>query len=172
MAVYIRHAKDRQKGSDTRIDTSLTSEGKEHAYSVGKRLFKKFGVPDEIRTSPFNRCRQTAFALAKYVEFRGGNVSVWVDPNLCRLTDQENARVRPDTAESGKILLECKSQFKRRVQSHSKHALEKYFTTGKVIWYVTHALVVKTAAKTHQMPCPGLVDPCAWIDLATTQCKW
>lgn len=172
MAVFVRHGHDRLHSHDTDIDTSLTQNGVAEAEEVGRTLYRRFGAPAEIRTSPFMRCRQTAFALAAYARRKyGQEIRVVVDETLCRFTDAHRARVRGDTAQFD-VLLESKRRFIARVQRLASRAVDRYLTSGAPVWFVTHAIVVKHAARAHRIRSPKLIDSCAWVDLVTGQHKW
>lgn len=173
MALFIRHGKDRySRSTDTRIDTSLTSSGKDQARYTGKTLFRMYGAPSEIRCSPFKRGRETARRLAEYAKRHGYDVPIIVDIGLSRYTNQDTARLRGDTAKYGEIPLEEKHEFKRRVREYSEAARDRFFETGKIVWYVTHGIVVRGACKHFEMRCPHMVGSCQWADIITANSQW
>lgn len=175
MAVFIRHANDdRIKFEDTTNDTSLTRLGKRHAKKTCKQLYSQIGVPAEIRCSSYNRCRETAQEMVDYLykNYRI-KVTISVDYRLSRFTGSgSGGRVRQDTADYGYIAYESHDAFVKRAHKYAARAVQKHLHSGRVVWYVSHAIFVKNAARRHYANPPKTLNSCAWVDLITRRSSW
>ena len=145
--IYIRHGKDK-RGSHAH-DEKLTSEGKREIEEFTENLVKEYGIPDIIYYSPFHRTRHTAkYMLRKIVEMRTDDkrIKLKLEPKIGRFFTKEqkyNPDVRKSTYKKGVIVEERWDEFKDRIELQMNTILEE----DKVIWNITHSLVILQVAK-------------------------
>lgn len=142
--VIFRHADDRVK-SVHKQDPPITKSGKKNTRVFAQDLIRKYGVPHEVRISPFRRTRETFEALEKEL---GDYKNVYVDINLSRhfsKKERKKPKVSDETLQYEIPIDEDTRKFRERVRTCAK-SLRSY-DENKTIWIITHALVVKEMAK-------------------------
>jgi len=157
--IYIRHGKDK-RGSH-KHDEKLTKEGKKEVEAFTEKLVEEYGIPDIIYYSPFHRTRHTAkYMLRKIIELREDEtktVKLKLDMNLGRFFTRKQKK-RPDVREStyrkGIIIEERWEEFKDRVEKQMSSIIKE----DKIIWNITHSLVLLQVAKLNNIERSHHVD--------------
>jgi broad specificity phosphatase PhoE len=150
MHIFIRHGNDEKKG-DYLQDHSLNDEQKykDDIINHTHDLIKTYGVPDIVYCSPFHRARQTIHIMEKILS---SDVKIYVNPKLSRFFSKKeklNPSVKRKTLKYHPPIDESGKEFKQRVDQ-----IIKNYKSPKIIWYVTHYLVIKRIAKTHNQQIP------------------
>jgi len=149
MIIYIRHGKDENSGY--KHDERLTREGKEEVKDFVEKMVKKYGFPHIIYYSPFYRTRQTTkYMLKKINEMnRDIKIKIQLEPKLGRFftsKERSNPDVHPSTLEKEAIIDKSSKYFKKRVKKQL-YSCKKKSEEGKIIWNITHSLVILRVAK-------------------------
>lgn len=144
--LYIRHGKDKE--SKYKHDEKLSMEGKKEILEFTEQLITEHGIPDVIYYSPFRRTQQTAkYMLKKLNEITDKKILYKSDVNLGRFFTKDQRykpSVRKSTFKKGVLIDERYEEFKERVAEH----LESMQTNEhKIIWNITHSLVILQVAK-------------------------
>jgi len=154
MHIFIRHGNDTKKG-DYLQDHSLNDNQQyiDDIINHTKDLINTYGQPDIIYCSPFHRARQTLHIMQQVLSY---HVKIYVNTKLSRFfskKEQLNPSVKRKTLKYHPPIYESGKEFKQRVD----HIIKNY-KQNKMIWYITHYLVIKRIAKNynqtipHQMP--------------------
>lgn len=142
MIIFIRHSKEDKKISKHRFDEHISLEGKISAENLGEKIIRKFGSPDIIYTSPYNRTLETAKAL-----INESNNELYFLNELSRFyPKREPIDLSEKTKDEQVPLHETKTQFKKRIKKLLKF-LKKESKKYDLIWCVTHTSVLKEIAK-------------------------
>lgn len=152
MRVFLRHGDD---GKKPEHDPELIKEGRKHAEKLAPKLVKKYGMPELILVSPFQRTIQTAKAMANEINFKGRLV---IDNRLSRYfnsSEQKKPKITKETLAYDPPIKESKKEFRKRVDKHIKIITDKYL---KNVWVITHALVLKRVAKHFKVKIPDTLD--------------
>jgi broad specificity phosphatase PhoE len=150
MLIYIRHACDEDDDPTHAHDRHITTSGRRRAFRRAKRLIKRYGRPDEIRYSPFQRTRETLRAMATVLP----GVKFIADTGLSRYfsaREQKDPQVDPTTKKQEIPIYETKHSFRQRVDTH---IADRQKHKGKLVWCITHALVYKWIAKHYKIRIP------------------
>ena len=148
--IYIRHAdKEYVNGDSIRFkhDPGITETGKNKTKDLANILVDKWGLPDMILTSPYERTRQTAKILNSELETR---VPMYIDSDLSEYLGNHREvplDVKEETAKHNPPHPETFPDMKLRVKNH--HIKIQRYLSGKenvVVWIVTHGLVIKQIA--------------------------
>lgn len=172
MAIYIRHAKDKYVKGDKEYDTSLTQNGLQDAFNLGKKLVELYGTPDVIYCSPFRRARQTARTMVKSL---GLKVPIYVDINLSRYPGTEkdySDKVRDDTKKYGFLLRETKDEFKVRVKKHVEWVKSICKKNNLLVWVISHAVVITRVCKYLEISFPEHLKSRDWINIRDGESSW
>ena len=150
----MRHGND-NKISHYKHDHSLKSDliYSEEILEKTKKLIKKYGYPKKIYCSPFKRVRETVDIIADYLESKGKDFEVKVDPNLSRYfssKERMDPRIRKTTKQYKPPLDENSKRFKKRVDK-AEHRIERNDCTT---WCITHYLVIKRITKNNDIDIP------------------
>lgn len=132
--LFLRHS-EKEKGTDP----SLTKKGKELCHNLTVPLLEKYFLPKKIVTSPFRRCRETAFELQlSLFELTENVVPIVIDPDFGEyLGPSFRGKLTDETMEFNPFQSENLSSFHSRIKRISEK-LE-----GET-WYITHGLLVTT----------------------------
>lgn len=156
MLIFVRHSKDTSRGAH-RHDGRIVKEGKKLAERSGRRLVKKYGTPDIIYCSPFQRTRETMESMIKGGKFET-RPSIILDTRLSRYfsgREKQDPSIFTSTEEYGIPINESWNEFKYRVRDFIKDLEKKdYFRKDIVVWVITHALVYKEIARKYRHKLP------------------
>jgi len=144
MKIFIRHGHD-GSNENYKQDPSLNFDYVDDIKKLTKQLIKKYGYPDIIYCSPFHRARQTAKIMNNIID-----VPIYVKPQCSRFfshKEQLKPSVKQNTLRYKPPIIETKDEFKQRVDTLLK-------PKNKIIWYITHYLVIKRIAKTQSQSIP------------------
>lgn len=163
--LYIRHSEKTHKNGESPIfplDPDLTDHGKNLAKNKFQFLYKKFGTPKKIITSPFLRTRQTAQIAQDIIyENTGCLVEIYVDnflgefvSNKHKFIDKSSA-LTPETLQYDPFYLENWNQFIERINYFTKNN-NNYDNT----WYITHGLIIQCISKNmgKKISYPGILE--------------
>jgi len=148
--IYIRHGKDKKDGYEH--DESLTKQGKYETIDFTEKLVEEHGLPDIIYYSPFYRARQTRKAMMKSIrKYKKENninkeVELILEPRIGRFFTRRQSKypdIRNSTLKKGAIIEERSEEFKKRVEEQ----LNEIRKSKKVIWNITHSLVILHVAR-------------------------
>jgi len=144
--ILIRHACDDADHTDIKHahDAPLCNNPKHNKDDI-QQLVKTLCLisgeePDQIYTSPLERCVLTAKRMKKSLET---NPEIIIEPNMSRhftYSEQEKPDISKKSIKRGTPITESKKEFERRIEKHL-NKIEK--SKIRVIWCVTHALVMK-----------------------------
>ena len=149
MIIYFRHGKDKNVGY--KHDERITKEGKIEIENFAVKMVEEYGLPDIICYSPLYRTRQTAkYIIRKIEEIKDDvNIKLLLDPRLGRFftgKERDNPDIHRSTYEKGPIIYESKNGFKKRVKKQLQFC-KKRRNEGKIIWNITHSLVILRVAE-------------------------
>ena len=157
--IYIRHGDDHDKDPKYEQDHEITKSGKKDCKRVAEKLIEKYGHPDMIRVTPFLRGVQTVKAMKDVLKAK---TEIVFDANLSRFfskREKKNPSVAPETLEFKPPIMETRKEFHKRTSKHYKKMKKgKYFQKGKMIWCITHALVLKAVAEKADVSLPDHYD--------------
>jgi broad specificity phosphatase PhoE len=105
------------------------------------------GEPEMIFTGPLLRCVDTAKRMMKVLT---GKPELIIDPNVSRYfshSEQEKPKISKKSIERETPITESKREFEKRIEKHLNR-VEK--SKVRVIWCITHALVMKRVDKLNQ----------------------
>lgn len=158
--VYIRHApKEYRNGyapqGKYQHDAPILATSIDQCHEMGKNLIQSYGFPKMIVVSPFYRTRQTAKEMMV-----SGHVStnhIFVDTNVSEFLGNQQGYidVNPETfgycKDDAVTLAETIPDLRRRVEKHLEmmQIIEEQVSSPpddsyRVIWIVTHGLVIST----------------------------
>lgn len=157
--IYIRHGNDEHPEKTYKHDPLLIDKGIKDIKRVTKLLVKKYGFPKIIYTSPFRRAVLTTEIMIKTIKKMGGKVpKLFLSNSISRYfskREQQNPLIAPETrANKPPIYESYNSTFRERVQNHLQKMDRLYEYKRYDVWCVTHALVYKQIALTHNIPIP------------------
>jgi broad specificity phosphatase PhoE len=139
--IYLRHGDKGYKNGQSETDKHdppLTAEGREESRRVALELWARYGSPQYIVTSPYERARMTAIEMASVLP---EPVDIWCDNRLSEYLGNhysEPLDVTPETEQYGPPHPERIRDLKTRIRKHFYQRTE-----GKgLIWHVTHGLVI------------------------------
>lgn len=158
MLIYIRHSEDDDTDPTYQHDPHLTDRGKKLARHQGKKLIRKYGLPDIIFYSPFRRTRETL----NYMLYDLSNKDYDKIETVCELDasryfskrDKLNPDVAKSTLSKDIPIYENMSDFSSRINSLSKK-LSKLHRRNYVIWCITHTTVYKQLADIYHLDLPN-----------------
>jgi len=139
MIIYIRHAEDKE--GKYKHDAKITEKGKKKSTSLGKKLIKKYGLPNSVLCGPMRRTIKTAKYMAKNAAKNVGS-HMREDRGLSRYftgSEQKHPGVHPKYKKRIPIG-GSHEKFKERVRKHIERVKDH---KGKIIWCITHTLVIK-----------------------------
>lgn len=161
MIIYIRHANDEESNPKYKHDTHITREGKKQIVKFIHKLVKKYGYPDRIYFSPFQRCKETVMEMINEIIFMktgsypkhclkcySYNIELIKDSNLSRYftkKDRNKPSVSRKTLKCKVPVNESHSDFHERIEKHIMTV--KNNNNNEVIWCITHAIVFKKIGK-------------------------
>jgi hypothetical protein len=144
--VVIRHACDEKDHTTVKHkhDSDLCNNKKHNhddILEVVKELVERCaGEPDQIFTSPLERCVATAKQMSKCLK---NKPEIVIERNMSRFfskSEQEHPEISKRSLKRGVPITETKKEFEHRIEKHL-NKMEK--SPVRVIWCVTHALVMK-----------------------------
>jgi broad specificity phosphatase PhoE len=137
----IRHGKE-DKESSHRFDEHLSKNVVSFTQKFGEKLSEKFGKPDIVYTSPYQRTAETAKNITSHLD-----VENYFLPLLARFyPSNQPVDISEATREKKVPIHESKSKFNKRIMKLIKF-LRKESKKYKLIWCVTHTSVIKKLAK-------------------------
>lgn len=171
MIIYIRHANDEEHNPDFKHDPHITKKGKRKIIKLTHKLIKKYGFPDKIFFSPFQRCTETAMTMINEIVFMqtgkrknycikcySYNIQMRTDNTLSRyFTDKDklSPSVSPKTMKNKIPIYESKDKFSKRVHKHVSNIKNM---EHNVTWCITHAITYKKIAKHFNISTPHRID--------------
>lgn len=158
MLIYIRHGHDEDPDPTYRHDNKLSSKGHKQVKDKVRELIKLYGIPDMILISPFRRTKETASVMKKYIskEYPNSKTKSYYDSRLSRYFTSKERRdpdISPATDDKVIPIDEGNKEFRRRVKKHVKE-ISKSKYKKKIIWCVTHTLVIKRVAEIFETSVP------------------
>lgn len=151
--VMIRHACDEPDHTETKYkhDPGLcnnSQHNKEDIIKVVKELCAHCGgEPEQIYTSPLERCFLTAKRMRKCLKEKP---PVILEPNMSRYfspSEQERPEISKKSMHRGVLITESRKEFESRIE---KHLTKMEKSPIRIIWCITHALVMKRADNLNQ----------------------
>lgn len=142
MIILIRHANDEDSEQTFAHDHHVQKREINAAKRTGKKLRKRYGVPDHIYTSPFRR----TIATTKLLMGKHDSTHVHVSRGAGRFFtkgNQKHPQVSPDTLAYGVNVNETKEEFRQRVRNFCR----KVKRVEGNVWIVTHAYTFKSIAR-------------------------
>lgn len=172
MIIYLRHGSDEGEDPTFAHDQKvvMTKENQEDITKVGKFLVAKYGTPDMIVCSPFKRAKDT-FDIMKKTGVIAPDYKLFVDTRVGRYfsSKEKNAgpEVRQETLEMGAKVYDPWDKFKERVYRHVDQVTADGFTKSrhKIMWVITHTLVIKEVAKYLNFEMPEYYEFLQWVCL-------
>lgn len=160
MIIYIRHSDDEDNDPTFIHDPKLTSKGVKLAHKKGKKLIKKYGIPEIIYLSPFRRAKQTLAQLLLYLsEEQKNKIQIIEDPLLSRYFSsgqQKKVDVHRDTKRANIPVKENKDKLNKRVKTQVEKMKENDFhINDQVIWCITHAIIIKKISSRFHVETPS-----------------
>lgn len=147
MLLYIRHGNDETNGH--RHDHRLARKGRFEVKYVTKRLIRQYGVPDIVYYSPMQRSVDTVAYMKKYLP----KSKFIMDRTMSRFfssKEQADPSVYPSTLKRKIPIYENKRTFRLRCIDRYQELRD----SNKIIWCVTHALVMKAIAQITETKLP------------------
>lgn len=143
MLILIRHAEEDETNTPSKYshDANITKKGAELARTVAKRLIRKYGHPSVIYLSPFKRTRQT-------VESMNVKAKTIVDNRVSKYFTKRQSispKIHSSTQSLSPPIAESKEQVLKRIREFVFS-----ITSTNVVWVVTHAIILKYAAKLYE----------------------
>lgn len=151
--IIIRHADDDSSNQKYKHDQKITKQGKYKSKDLSKKLIKKYGSPDEIVYGPMIRTKQTALAMLSQVK---STVTLRRDNRISRFfnsSEQRNPSVSTVTIGDNIPIKETKEEFYNRCKAFTREKIKPYMKSNKVLWVVTHTLVIKNVFKILNKEC-------------------
>jgi broad specificity phosphatase PhoE len=143
MVIYLRHGDDR--GDDVyRHDRRLNDRGRKKAAKEAKRLIDKYGHPDTVFVSPFQRAIETLDCMTTHFS---RPVDIHRDRRIAQyLSDKQRAApsISPQTLEVITIH-EDRDAFRKRTADHVEDVCRRE-SAGAAIWCITHQVVIEEVA--------------------------
>ena len=169
----MRHGDDDHNNNDKdkghRHDQGLTFKGVEEAKRLASYLVSKFGEPDVIYCGPFLRTIETLRAMKKIVK---KDTRAIVDNDLSRYfssSEKKDPSIHKDTMKRKVPITENWSHFKKRVHRHIRHMREHgHVEDNKIVWVITHALVLKIISKYFNVKLPPHFNFLEWFLIRST----
>lgn len=144
--LFIRHGKDTP--DEHKYDERLSNSGKEDIRVLTEKLIEEHGIPEIIYYSPFHRTRQTTKIILKEIKsnhnIKVKSVCDWRLSRYFTERQRKNPDIRKDTRSKGAPLNETWSEFKKRAL---KQLEDMESSEEKVIWCITHTLVLSCIIK-------------------------
>ena len=152
--IYIRHGEDTRDGY--KYDERLTRYGKKSVKKITIELIEEHGFPDIIHYSPYYRTRQTKRLMLKVInETLNKELPITnCDFRLSRFftkSQRKTPDIRRDTRKRGAPIKESWKGFKRRIAEHLSEIGDDDNNDYKVIWCVTHTLVLDYIINNHDI---------------------
>lgn len=154
--LYIRHAEKAHKNGERNAvfahDPELTKNGKLKSIEYGKELVEKYGPPNVIYSSPFERTRQTMNCLASSIPDIT-NLRSYSCNDLSEFLGNwkpHQVKLRPETAKCNPPICDHKT-FEENVARHIEE-FKKIDHSNLVIWVITHRKSIREIAKNFELP--------------------
>lgn len=167
MIVYIRHGHDEYDDATHRHDHKLTDKGASKSVRLARKLIKKYGKPDIIYVSPFQRTIGTAQAMCETK--RIGKPQIVVDTDLSRVfsgKEQKDPSVATCTQDYKVPIKESRRQREKRIRHHvRKMKHEDHLNSGQVVWVITHTLIMKGVAEKLKVKVPDHFEFLTWFSI-------
>lgn len=144
--ILIRHAEKQYNNgkSDTYpLDPGITNEGINNAFEKFSILIEKYGIPEQIVCSPFERTRQTALIAQKSIlELKQIEVEIVINNKIGEYLGNQlhynfSDSVKPITYKHKPIKDLSWASFDTRVKKFT------FDTPNKNIWIITHGVFIK-----------------------------
>lgn len=152
----MRHGND-NKPSKYKQDNSLNLDNlntKEDIIYHTKKLIKKYGYPQTIYCSPFQRAIQTVKIMKKVIN---KPVNIYIDSKLSRYfsnNEKKSPSVSSRTLRYNPPIHETHDEFYERVDK-LHHKIDKRSYNNNTTWYITHYLVIKRIATNDTISLPS-----------------
>lgn len=163
MIIYIRHGDD----SDSHLmDKPLTSKGKDQAAKVAAELLSRYGPPSIVYYCPLKRTKQSMKAMMAQVRDFGHSQHIHAhkEPKLSRFftpSELSDRRIREEFKLYDIPMYEDRDALKKRASRYADKVRSR--NHGKVVWCITHALIMKKAAKHLEVGIPKHLEYCHWF---------
>jgi len=152
VVIVIRHGKDDKKSH--RHDARLGEGSKKQAGKRALDIIKDYGSPRYIFHTPFKRGSDTIEGMVDAMEKKPREIIP--DARLSRyFTGKEkiDPSVHTSTLKEKPPIEENWTEFQKRVKDFIKYLEDKdYFRSSKVIWVISHYLVMREIARYFQIP--------------------
>jgi len=163
MIIYIRHANDEESNPKYKHDTHITEKGKKEITKFIHKLVKKYGYPDKIYFSPFQRCKETVTEMINEIVFiktgkypncclkcYSHEIELIEDHHLSRYfskKDMKKPSVAPKTLKHKIPMDESHNEFHERLEKHITKVKKDVKENNEIIWCITHAITFKKIGK-------------------------
>lgn len=172
MIIYIRHGSDVYDDPTYAHDQKIVKNAENHEdiARVGLFLIEKYGHPAMTICSPFQRARDTYNVLKKKNVLQP-ETKLYVDTRVGRYFSsrekEAGPEVRKETLKMKPAIYESWQNFKARVQKHvDQLSTDGYLKSRhKVVWVITHTLVIKEVAKYLNFEMPEHYEFLQWACL-------
>ncbi len=159
MIIYMRHGNDEQSHPRYRNDPGIRHGSRDKIRDHSHKLIQKYGYPDIVYVSPMARGIETVqeMELPSQTQIR-------VLPELSRFflkSEIDFKKIDPMTLKRGLPLFENPNQFKKRSDLIVKWLDQTH--QGLTVWCITHALVLKRAARYYQAHLSNHQDFLEWF---------
>jgi len=153
--IYIRHAEKQHKNghqnSEFSHDPKLTKNGMLNSIEKGKELVQKYGLPDLILCSPFQRTRETMYCLLSEIDIPT-SLRAYSDLNISEYLGNWKGKhidLRPETLKYSPRI-DNLYKFEKRINSHVEE-MRQVDHSKSVIWIVTHSFCMTKIAKNYSV---------------------
>lgn len=142
--ILIRHADDEGRNQKHRHDQEITPEGRKYARHKSRKLINHYGAPDIVYCTPMMRGKQTLYEMLRVTNRKP---QIIIDNRVSRYfssREKEDASIFTVTNKNNIPIKETRSMFKVRCDGFIKELISKgLHKSKKIIWVVTHTLVIK-----------------------------
>lgn len=169
MRIYIRHGQKLYRNGRAekyKFDPGLTYKGQQQSIRTARHLVERFGPPDQIICSPYLRTRDTAKNMSKVLV---KDCPISIDKNLSEYLGnhkQHDLDVTETTKSYNPPHPESFLELKDRVKHHNLEIMKQNIK-HKIIWIVTHGLIIKELATLNNLKRPKHVRNLGYIYIPT-----
>lgn len=148
MRIYIRHAEKEYSNGESEIykhDPNITNNGREKARRVAKFLIDKWGVPDMIVCSPYERTRETAKEMASIID---KDIKIKCDVRLSEYLGnhkEDELDVKRETEKYNPPHPEIFFEMDSRVLLHNDE-MQELDDSEMIVWFITHGIIINRIA--------------------------
>lgn len=158
MIIYVRHSDDEGGDCSKKLDCNLVEDGARLASKVGKKLIKKYGVPDVVYFSPFRRTKGTMKNMLRGINLE--NTVLIEEPRLSRYFvsgEKSNPDIDISTYMSNIPIEENRKEFSLRIEKFASSLKRNPNNKKIVIWCITHTTVYKKLGRIYNVDIPHMI---------------